>query len=170
MNPSPQHEEDGVALAHIVATVAEELGIDVRPMGATTYRRRELGKGFGADASFYIQNDRFVRDLAQVDPTVDPPPDLVIEIDVSHPSLDKLPIFAGMVVPEVWRRAADRVTILVLESGRYREVRSSMALPPLTSEALTRFLEEYRAQRWQAWVRMVRSSVHEYGTDNTSNP
>ncbi len=82
-------------MAQAVVTVAEELGVDVRPMGATTYRRRELDKGFEADASFYFQNDRFVRDPAEVDPTVDPPLDLVIEIDVSHPSLDKLPIYAG---------------------------------------------------------------------------
>lgn len=73
-----------------------------------------------------------------------------------------------MGVPEVWRRAADRVAILVLESDRYREVRSSLALPPLTSEAVTDFLVEYRAQRWLAWVRMVRTWVREQGSDDGS--
>ncbi len=167
-SPSPQHEEDGFALAQVVVTVAEELGVDVRPKGAPSFRRRALGKGFEAHASFYIQNDRFVRDLADIDPTVDPPPALVIEIDVCHPSLDKLPIYAALGVPDVWQRTVDRFAILVLETDRYREVPTGVALPPLTSEALTRLLVENRAPRWPARVRMVRTWVREQGPDDGS--
>lgn len=159
VSPSPPHEEDGFALAQVVVTVAEELDVDIRPMGSTTYRRQALAKGFEADASFYVQNDRFVLELDEVDPKVDPPPDLVIEIDVSHSSLDKLPIYAAMGVPEVWRRAADRVAVLVLEGDGYREAGASVALPPLTGEVLTRLLEEHRTHRWSAWVRAVRAWV-----------
>ena len=161
VSPSPKHEEDALALAGLVELVAEEWGIDFRPMGSTTYRRAVLRQGFEADASFYIQNERFARDLAEVDPTVDPPPDLVIGIDVGHPSLDKLPIYAGMGVAEVWRCHGDRVTILVLEGDRYRESPASLALPLLTTDILTRFVVAHRSQRRLEWIRAVRAWARE---------
>ena len=157
VSPTPRHEQDNLALAQVVGLVAEELEIDFRPVGSTTYRREGLKQGFEADSSFYIVNQRFARDLAEIDPKVDPPPDLVIEIDVSHSSLDKLPIYAGLGVPEVWRCQADRVTIRVLEGGTYREVEESRVLPPLTANRLTEFLLQSRQQRRLDWIRAVRS-------------
>lgn len=117
VSPTPGHEEDTMALAAVVTAVAEELGVDHRPVGSTTYRRRGLHQGFEADSGFYIVNQRFSRDLAEIDPTVDPPPDLVVEFDVSHSSLNKLPIHANFEIPEIWRLSTERVSILVLDGG-----------------------------------------------------
>ncbi len=156
VSPTPKHEEDNLALAAVVAAVAEEVGFDYRPVGSTTFRRKVLKQGFEADSSFYILNQRFARDLAEIDPEIDPPPDLVIEVDVSHSSLNKLPIYAGLGVPELWRCRRDRVAILVLDDGVYREVPESRVLPRLTDEVLTRFLLRSREQRRLAWVQEVR--------------
>ncbi|MDP9363814.1 MAG: Uma2 family endonuclease [Chloroflexota bacterium] len=117
VSPTPRHEQDKVALESVVLAIAEELDIDHRPVGSTTYRREELKQGFEADSSFYIVNRRFARDLDEIDPVVDPPPDLVLEVEVSHPSLDKLAIYAGFGVPEVWRCRANRVSIHRLNNG-----------------------------------------------------
>lgn len=169
VSPLPEHEENNQALAQVVTTVAEELGVEYRPVGATTYRRKWLQKGFEADSSFYLRDERFVLDLAEIDPTVDPPPDLVIEVDVTHSTLAKLDIYADFGVPEVWHCPGDRVAILVLEAGAYREVAVSRVLPPLTSEVLTRFLVESRSQRRLAWLRAIRSWVRDHGSEDAAS-
>ena len=92
----------------------------------------------------------------KVDATVDPPPDLVIEIDVTRSSLDRFPIFAAFGVPEVWRYDGSRVSIWRLEGGQYVETESSAALLPLTGSMATRFLEESRTMRSPEWLRRVR--------------
>jgi Uma2 family endonuclease len=162
VSPTPPHEEANLALAAVVAAVAEEWGVDFRPMGATTYRRRALQQGFEADSSFYISNRRFARELQEVDPTTDPPPDLVVEVDVSHSSIDKLSIYTGFGVPEIWRWQADRVSILVLGGGSYQETDESRVLPPLTADVLTRFLLRSRKIRRLDWVREVRAWAREH--------
>jgi Uma2 family endonuclease len=164
VSPTPPHEKDNVALAQLVSTVAEELEIDFLPVGSTTYRRKALRQGFEADSSFYILNilnERFVLDLAEIDPTTDPPPDLVIEVGVSRSSLDKLAIYVGFGVPEVWRCERDRVSILVLEGDAYRPVPASRVLPPLTDDVLTRFLLQSREQRRLEWIRGLRAWARE---------
>lgn len=161
VSPSPPHEKDNVALAQLVGIVAEELDIDFLPVGSTTYRRKALGQGFEADSSFYVTTERFALNLAEIDPTIDPPPDLVIEVDVSRSSLDKLAIYAGFGVPEVWRCDADRVSILALEGVAYRPVPESRVLPPATDAVLTRFLVRSRELRRLAWVREVRAWARE---------
>jgi len=161
VSPSPRHEKDSAALTQVVGIVAEECGVEFLPVGSTTFRSKSLQQGFEADAGFYFQHEELVRDLAAIDVDVDPPPDLVIEIDVGHPSLDKLPIYARIGMPEVWRCRGDRVTILALETDAYRESATSRALPILTGEILTRFLVESRSQGRLAWMRAVRDWARE---------
>jgi Uma2 family endonuclease len=159
--PSSKHEKDNRTLAQVVELVAEELGVEYLPVGSMTFRRADLQQGFEPDSGFYLQSEARVRDRERVDPDVDPPPDLVIEIEVAHPSLDKLPLLARMGVPEVWRFDGQRVTILTLEHGAYHASAASVALPPLTSDALTRFLAESRSLRTLAWIRTVRAWARE---------
>src|SRR5438132_197622 len=83
-----------------------------------------------------------IRDNEGIDLTVDSPPDLVIEIDITSPSLDKFPLYAAVGVPEVWRYDGTHVTMYCLAGEHYVEVTHSTVLPPLTNERATRFLEE----------------------------
>jgi Uma2 family endonuclease len=102
-----------------------------------------------------IQDEERIRGKRQIDLTVDPPPDVVLEMEMSRSALDKLPLFASMGVPEVWRCDGQRVTILILEQDRYRESPSSLALPVLTSDVLTRFLAESRTALSPDWFQAV---------------
>src|SRR5437899_2960095 len=121
MSPLPEHEEVNRALASLVENVAVEWRMSFRNLGSTTFKREDLGRGFEPDSCFYLQNAERMRGKARIDLTVDSPPDLVIEIDVTHSSLDKLPIYAALGVPEVWRSDGSGLAILVLEEGVYRE-------------------------------------------------
>ena len=153
---SAGHEALKHALEVLVEIFAEELNIDVRGFGSTTFRRADLDRGFEPDACFYIQQELRVRGKCEIRLSVDPPPDLIIEIDVSHPSLNKLSLFATLGIPEVWRYDSARVIILKLTGEGYEESVESTALPGVTSEALSQFVEENSQGQPTVWRRNVR--------------
>ena len=102
VSPSIEHEGIGRLCALLVELLAEEMGLDVFDAGHTTFRREDLERCFEPDGSFYFsQNAGCVRGKHNIDLDVDPPPDLVVEVDVTSYSLDKLPIYARIGVREV---------------------------------------------------------------------
>jgi Uma2 family endonuclease len=153
---SAEHEALKHALELLVEIFAEELDIDVRGFGSTTFRRADLDRGFEPDACFYIQQEPRVRGKREIRLSVDPPPDLVIEIDIFHPSLNKLPLFATLRIPEVWRYDNARVMVLKLKDEGYEEIAESTALPGVNSEALSQFVKENSQEQPTVWRRNVR--------------
>lgn len=153
---SARHEKPNRALALLVEVFAEEMDIDVENLGSTTFKREELGRGFEPDSCFYIQNAERVRGKEEIDLTADPPPDLVIEIDITSSSLNKFPVFAALGIPEVWRYDGERVNIFRLEAEAYHEQAESTALPKVTSEVLSRFIAEDKHLKRTVWLRHVR--------------
>ena len=147
----------------LVTTVAEELVVDILNLGSTTYKREDLMRGFEPDSSFYIRNLDRVVGKNTLDLTVDPPPDLVIEVDITNGSLDKLPIVAALGVPEVWRHDGSRLHILVLAAGTYHESERSGVLPPLTARVVSEFIAESRSLGSTAWLKKVRQWVKASG-------
>ena len=156
MSPSPEHEKFNRRIAQLVLAVAEELDIEAEDLGSTTFRREDLERGFEPDSCFYIQNEEQVRGKDRIDLAVDPPPDLVIEIDIISPSFSKLPIYAQIGVPEVWRYDGERMTILVLEGSDYAKTAESIVLPPVTSNVLNDFVEKSKSMKRTAWLEEVR--------------
>ena len=155
VTPSKPHEVDAATITRFVDIVAAVLGIPIQSTASTTFRRQDLERGFEPDASFYIQNEPRVRNRREVDLTVDPPPDVVLEMEMSRSALDKLPLFASMGIPEVWRCDGQRVSIFILGEDGYRESSSSRALPVLMSEVLTSFLAESRTMLSPDWFQAV---------------
>jgi Uma2 family endonuclease len=103
MSPSSEHEEISDLIKQMVYTLAGEMNLDIRGFGSTTFRREDIKRGFEPDACFYIQSVDRIKGVTKLDLATQPPPDLVVEIDITHPSLDKFPIYAQVGVPEVWR-------------------------------------------------------------------
>ncbi len=165
MAPSLPHEKDNRLLALLVEVVAEELAVDVVDIGSLTFKRRDLERGFEPDTGFYIEHEALVREAREIHLGVDPPPDLLIEIEFTRSALPKVPIFAAVGVHEVWRVGTKQVRILVLDDGAYSESERSAALPPLTAEALSRFLQRGRALPRTAWLRELRAWVREQLAD-----
>jgi Uma2 family endonuclease len=161
MTTSAEHEREVLAMALIVEIVALELDLDIDPVGSTTFKRQEIEQGFEPDASFYIQHRNQARDRDQIDLATDPPPDLIVEVDITNSSLNRFPIYAGIGVPEVWRYSKDRVTISLLTQGAYTESAVSEAIPLLTAEVLTLFLSKRTSMSRSAWLKSVRAWVRE---------
>lgn len=101
--PLSEDEYSEDAIGDLVKDLAEELAIEYECFASTTWRRQECMGGAEPDNCFYIQNLPAVRGRLNIDLNSDPPPDLVLEIDITSKSLDRLPIYAWLGVPEVWR-------------------------------------------------------------------
>jgi Uma2 family endonuclease len=156
MSPSEEHEELNRSLAYLIEALVTELDLESRSLGSATFRREDLDRGFEADSCFYIQSASQVAGKRKIDLRIDPPPDLVIEVELTSSALDKLDLYAGLRVPELWRRTADSVRIFRLVSGRYEESPSSVAFPFLTAEKLSELLRQGRNARRSQWIRSLR--------------
>lgn len=152
---SARHEQPNRVLALLAELVGAGFGVKVCPLGSTTFKRDDLLKGFEPDSAFYIGRGSAFWGH-DVDPTVDPPPDLTIEVDVTRESLDRFPIFAAFGVPEVWRYDGSRVAVFRLEGGQYVETEVSPAFPALTGALITQFLEQSRRLEIAEWIDRVR--------------
>src|SRR5262249_15750255 len=153
MAPSYEHELVKGHLALLVNVLAEEFNIDLQGAGSTTFRRKDVTKGFEPDECFYIQHAELVRGKKKIDLTEDPPPDMVIEIDITSPSLSKFPTFAALGIPEVWRYDGTKVSIFTLVETTYVERLESVALPKVTSTILSEFLIASQEVKRTEWLR-----------------
>ncbi len=161
LSPSKKHEEISDIMESLVKELAMELEIDVLAAGSTTFKREDLERGFEPDGCFYFGAAAGrVRAMDDIDLDAgDPPPDLVVEADITSSSLEKLPIYARLGVAEVWRYAGGRPDILGLRGEGYERMAQSRFLSPLTSEDLVRFVEEGLRKERPGWVREVRRWV-----------
>jgi Uma2 family endonuclease len=163
MSPSLKHEKLKEVLGAVVELVAGEWEIDLERLGSTTFRRRDLKRGAEPDCCFYIQNVEHIRGKDEVDLLIDPAPDLVIEIEITNPALEQLPIWARFGVPEVWLAGVEGVRILRLTAGEYSSRERSETLPSLTATILSEFLERRSELKNPAWRRMVREWARSAG-------
>jgi Uma2 family endonuclease len=161
MSPLPEHEESNRTLALLVEVLAEELDLDIRNLGSTTFRRATLARGFEPDSCFYMQHEVDISGKTTIDLSVDPPPDLIIEIDITHPSLARFPLYAQLGVPEIWRYDGQQVQISLLTSSGYVNAESSQALPLLTRAVLTDFLIQSKTLKRTAWLRALRAWIRQ---------
>ncbi|MGI8933635.1 MAG: Uma2 family endonuclease [Phormidesmis sp.] len=125
--PLFRHEKSKVALGDIVKALLDEQNIDYDSSASTTLKRQDLDKGVEPDDSFYIQNYERVLNKDRIDLTVDPPPDLAIEVDLT--SKTQANLYAALGVPELWRYDQDCLRIDILQAGRYVQVEESPTFP-----------------------------------------
>lgn len=166
MVTSSRHEKINRTLSLLIELLADEFNIESSAFGSTTYKRKDLQRGFEPDSCFYFKNEARMRGRDTLDLSKDPPPDLVIEIEVSRPSLYKLPIFAAFGVPEVWRFDGNAVSFLVLQNAEYRKVDTSLALPLVNHEAITELLLEGLKIGRLEWTKKVRAWAQQIKLSN----
>jgi Uma2 family endonuclease len=142
VSPLFKHERWKKLLGRIVEAVTDELDIAIVSAGSTTWKRKRKKKGLEPDECFYIQNERVMRGRLEVDLKRDPPPDLAIEVDLRPYLLNKVEVYAGLGIPEVWCFDGLDVEIFSLQpNGKYETVERSVALKMLTPAELKRFLD-----------------------------
>jgi Uma2 family endonuclease len=142
MSPLPEHEERSRVICTFVLDLAMSAGFTVRMLGSSTLRRKLRRRGLEPDECFYLANEPRVRGKRRLSIPRDPPPDLAVEIDVTHSSIDRMPIYASLGVPEVWRYADRRLRCLHLRDGEYVAARKSLSFPDLRPSELTPFVNQ----------------------------
>lgn len=156
---SLRHERLKHRLSTLIEVIAEELRIDTEGAGSTTFRRRDTRGGFEPDACFYFEHATRMRVQDDVDLDTDPPPELVVEIDITHPSLNKLPIYAALGVPEIWRHDGRSVSIMRLANQHYVESPASKVLPGILEMDLNAWLALSEQETRATWLSTVRTRV-----------
>lgn len=153
------HEAPNRALAAIVEITAEETDRDVHPAGSTTFKREDLAKGFEPDSCFYFRHASLIRPKKELDLTIDPAPELVIEVDITRSSLNRFRIFAALGVGEVWRYDGSKVHFYALDKGNYHGVERSIVLPPMTAAQATILMARESLDTHTVWARSIREWV-----------
>lgn len=130
MSPRKDHDWIKSFIGRMVETIALSFDIDIQCMGSTTLTGESLEKGFQPDEAYYVANESRVRGKKTYDPSVDPPPDLLIEVDVTNSCLDRMPGFAALKINEVWRHDAEQTRFYLLSNmGDYESIEHSIAFP-----------------------------------------
>lgn len=149
MTISSEHEKYASFINSLTTAIKLRLRIDILAFGSATMRKRKRKKGNEPDACFYVQTASLIGNRIQLDFETDPPPDIAVEIDVHHDSRSKLPIYAALGVPEIWRYDGQAMTIYHLSDAsdeqQYLAGDSSAALPMLSATLLTEMIERMRS-------------------------
>ena len=153
---SAEHERYSRRIADLIGALADEMDVEAEDLGSTTYKRQELERGFEPDSCFYVQNIERVLGKDRIDLAVDPPPDLVVEVDITSPSISKLPMFAEFGIPEVWRFDGERLSMLPLSHGAYQETDNSEVFSGVSAKAISQLMAQVKSLGRTGWLRLVR--------------
>jgi Uma2 family endonuclease len=131
MRPSRLHEEAKVILARLLEAWALERGVDLRGFGSTTFRREARQRGLEPDECYKLGK------LEE-----DGLPDIAIEVVVSSGLVDKMAVYAGLGIVEVWvwQPSAAAIAVNRLVDGTYQQCERSEVLPALDLSELAKFM------------------------------
>jgi Uma2 family endonuclease len=163
MSPSSMHEYAKQWLGTMVTILAEEYSVDFIFGGSTTLKRRKLKKGLEPDQCFWVANCRRMIERKSLNLAKDPPPDLVIEVDITSSSLDRMKIYAALGVPEIWRYDGARFFVYALESShKCDRVFRSIAFPEFPIALIESNMETRSDETDLQAIRRFRKLVREH--------
>jgi Uma2 family endonuclease len=161
MSPLPEHEEFADVVLGITREITRELGVKLEARGSMTIRSAWQAQGAEPDTCFYVQNAARIIGKRSLDFNTDPPPDIVVEIDITNASHSKFPIYAALGVPEIWRYDGGQAYFYHLAGEQYVEMSHSQAFPFLATTVLAQFIEQSKTAGQDAaldaareWVRV----------------
>lgn len=153
--PSPEYELSKEVLGRFVETLAEELEIQLYPLGSTTFKHPDFS-GAEPDKCFYIHNISAVRGKRRLAPATDPAPDLVIEIDIASSSTSRLQVYVDLGVLEVWVYDGIDLVLKQLQNDSYITATSSQFFPNLPMGAIAGFLQQAETMDYLELVKSFR--------------
>lgn len=156
--PLEEHERSTRLIELFIRILVVEMGLKIKTMGSTTLHRPDLQKSAEPDNCYYIQNQSKVAGK-KVNLNEDPPPDLIVEVDITHSDINKLNLYATMGVPEFWRYNGEMLQIYHLQNQQYIEVEKSPTFSLQIKSSLEQFLQicevdEVEAEKYfRSWVK-----------------
>ena len=160
MSPLSLHEGSNRFIEALLGVFVDELGIDMRRLGSLLMKIPELKIGGEPDSCYYVKNEVVIREKENVIVGQDPPPDLILEVDITSPSDRRLPIYAMLGVPEVWRYDGCSLEFLALQNEEYIPIENSLSFTTLPAEIIVEYVqdrlilgESKTLKEFRAWVR-----------------
>ncbi len=169
MTPIATHERCNQLLESLILVLAEELRYPVANLKSVLLRAPDLGCATESDACYYLRDAIAMQGRNEIRLPVDPVPDLLVEIALTKSHLDKLPIYAALGIPEVWRYITTddeemlkgSLLVYVLQGDRYTESKRSRGFPLLSADRILQFLQESDSISLAASIRLLRSWIKE---------
>jgi Uma2 family endonuclease len=158
MAPSPEHGRDADIAADVIKVLLDRLNKDYTAFTPITL---DLPEEIGTepDYCFYIDNWTAIAGKNRIDWTVDPPPDLVVEVDVtSYTDIDD---YLPYKVPEVWLfKRKNELQIYQYEQGNYVLKSESRFFPGINLQELINDCSRLaREQNTRAALRELRRKL-----------
>lgn len=142
MSPLHIHEWRKKFIGRMIEMMSLRLRVPIKSAGSTTLRKKLKRRGLEPDESYYVQKEPLVRGREDIDLRTDPPPDLAVEVDNTHKSLDRLEAYAKLGVPEIWRHDGKTISFLKLDAkAAYAPIKRSVAFPPVSPADIQRYLD-----------------------------
>jgi Uma2 family endonuclease len=166
MTPLPEHERSKVFITNFVEILLEEFDIEFLPLGSTTFKNQLMLQGVEPDNCFYIQHEALMRGKNRIDLNIEPPPDLVLEVDVT--SRTNIEIYQTLGVSELWRFENGKLQINVLQDGLYIETEFSPYFPniPLI-QVIPEYLKKLKTESRNKTMREFRAWVQKQLVNRT---
>ncbi|NES83565.1 MAG: Uma2 family endonuclease [Moorea sp. SIO2B7] len=142
MTPLWAHENYNRLIDRLIVSLIEELNLEVWMGGSVMLKRANMNVGKEPDSCYYIQNEGRVRGKTDLNFNVDPPPDLVLEIDLGGSHLNQLILYADLNIPEVWRYDGSKIYFYQLNHGAYVECDRSPTFSLLSAAEVHEYLEQ----------------------------
>ena len=163
MTLSFPHESSAYLAGRFIDILCDELKLRVRAVRSTTLKRKKMKRGLESDNAYYIRNEPLIRRKPRIDLRIDPAPDLAVEVDITHSSLNRMRIYAALGVPEVWRYDGETLQVYLLgENRRYAQSQTSLSFPSIPVQEIASFLQRRAeeddmtlAQEFRNWVRQL---------------
>lgn len=162
MTPGRLHEQLATLVDLMIRAYTDSAGIEIGSAASTTFKRTDLTRGFEADKSYYIAHEALIRSKDQIDLATDPPPDLVLEIEITSSAIAKIQLFAAMGIPEVWRYDGSNLLVYCLNGNRYDERPLSRCLPNIPLQLIEAMLDRRHEMGENAFVREFRRQLESY--------
>ena len=163
MAPLATHEDGKTFIGRMIEMLTLLMGIEVKSLGSTTYRDRDKLKGLEPDECYFFKNASQVRGIREWNAKKHPPPELVVEVDITSHWIDREAIYAALVVPEIWRWDGSKIECLHLHGDHYVIRKYSLAFPFLEPAELKRFLVRLKTRDENAVLRQFVSWVRKQG-------
>lgn len=163
MGKSRRHEWMSECFGHLVMAIATRLRISCEPAGEATYRRHEKDAGLEGGRTFHIGADaEWMRGDRDYDFEIDPPPDLAIEVEVSHSADIAVEAWGRLGVPEIWRFHAKSFACTFWsrrDDGSYEQVARSLAFSMLEPSDVVEQLRRAKESGTVRWLAQLPSWI-----------
>lgn len=149
-------------ISRLVCVLTEELTVPRRSLGSSLLKHSGKQVGAEPDEAFLLRNAMEVANPLDYNVETDPPPDLVIDVDIAPPGLNRLAVYAALGVPEVWIYDGENFQIAVRQDQHTYETSDiSRSFPTVPMREFAEWFERLFHPNEMVWIRAFREWVQE---------